>query len=734
MGRKEENIERARDIMDDPEHIRNIGTAAHIDHGKTTFSDNLIAGAGMMSEELAGEQLVMDFDEQEQERGITIDSAALSMVHEFDGEDHLINLFDTPGHVDFGGDVTRAMRAIDGAVVVVDAVESVMPQTETVIRQALREKVKPVLFINKVDRLINEVKIGPEEMQQKFFQIIREVNELIRKYAPNDEIAENWQVSAEEGTVAFGSALYNWAVSIPWIKKTGYSMEHVYNRLDNDEVVELIKECPLADVSLNMVVKHLPSPDKAQQYRIPHIWRGEPDTEYGKALVGCDEQGPLSFMVTKIIMDEHAGEVAVGRMFSGQIERGQEVHISGTANTNRIQDVGMMVGADRINVDHVDAGNLAAVVGLDDAIAGSTVTSVDDVEPFERIVHVSEPVVTVSVEAKNVAELPKLVQALRTVSKADPSIKVDIDPETGENLMSGMGELHLEVTEHRIEEEHGVEIVTSEPIVVYRESISEATETFEGRSPNRHNRLYFEVEPLEDEVVDAISEGELPEGKIRDQDSKEVREIMTDLGWERDEARSVAWIEGKNIFVDATSGVQYLYETMDLVMEGFQEAMEGGSRADEPCMGLKVRLVDANLHEDAIHRGPSQTIPAVRNAIHGAMTTVGVDLLEPRQKVYVNVPQDLMGDVTRELQQRRATIGEIESEGESVIVNAEAPVSEMFGFSAAIRSATGGRALWSTEQAGFAPLPANLLEDYTSEIRERKGMKPNVPGPADFQV
>jgi elongation factor 2 len=511
-------------------------------------------------------------------------------------------------------------------------------------------------------------------------------------------------------------------------------MEHVYNRLDNDEVRQLIKECPLAEVSLNMVVEHMPSPDEAQRYRIPHIWRGDTDTDYGQSLVNCDENGPLSFMVTKIMMDEHAGEVAVGRMFSGQIERGQEVHISGTAGTNRIQGVGVMVGADRVTVDKVDAGNLAAVVGLDDAIAGSTVTTVEDVEPFERIVHVSEPVVTVSVEAKNVAELPKLVQALRSVSKADPSIVVDIDPETGENLMSGMGELHLEVTEHRIQEEHGVEIVTSEPIVVYRESISEPTPEFEGRSPNRHNRLYFEVEPLEEEVMDAIREGELPEGKIRDQDEKEVREVLTELGWERDDARSVSWIEGTNMFIDDTKGVQYLYETMDLIMEGFQEAMDGGPRADEPCMGLKVRLKDANLHEDAIHRGPSQTIPAVRNAIFGAMTSVGVDLLEPRQKVYVNVPQDIMGDVTRELQQRRATIAEIESEGESVVVNAEAPVDEMFGFSAAIRSATGGRALWSTEQAGFAPVPSNLLDEITTEIRERKGMKPNVPGPEEFQV
>ena len=175
MGRKEDNIARAQSISKNPEFIRNIGTAAHIDHGKTTLSDNLIAGAGMMSEDLAGKQLMLDFDEQEQARGITINAANASMVHKFEGNEYLINLIDTPGHVDFGGDVTRAMRALDGCIILVCAVEGIMPQTETVIRQALKERVRPVLFINKVDRLINELKVTPEEMQKKFVQIITEV-------------------------------------------------------------------------------------------------------------------------------------------------------------------------------------------------------------------------------------------------------------------------------------------------------------------------------------------------------------------------------------------------------------------------------------------------------------------------------------------------------------------------------------------------------------------------------
>jgi len=204
--------------MGKPEMIRNIGTAAHIDHGKTTLSDALIAGAGIISEKMAGKQLYLDFDEQEQARGITINSANVSMIFPYENEDHLINLIDTPGHVDFGGEVTRAMRAIDGVIIVDDAVEGVMPQTETVIRQALRENVKPVLFINKVDRLINELKITPDEMMKRFTKIISDINALIKKFAP-PEFRDAWQLKVDNGSVAFGSAYNHWAISVPMMKR-----------------------------------------------------------------------------------------------------------------------------------------------------------------------------------------------------------------------------------------------------------------------------------------------------------------------------------------------------------------------------------------------------------------------------------------------------------------------------------------------------------------------------------
>ena len=731
MGKKEDNIKKAKNLMDKLDHIRNIGIAAHIDHGKTTLSDNLLAGCGMMSEELAGKQLVLDYDEQEQARGITINTASASMVHEFEGSEYLINLLDTPGHVDFGGDVTRAMRAVDGCIVLVCAVEGAMPQTETVIRQALRENVKPILFINKVDRLINELRVTPEEMQQRFVKIIAKFNELLNKTVP-DQFKEKWNVKVEDGSVAFGSAFYNWAISAPYMEKSGLSFKDIYEFCNKDNQKELAKRTPIHEVLLDMVVDHLPSPKIAQNYRIPNIWRGDENTPLGKSMMKTDDDGPLSIMITKIVMDPHAGEVAVGRVYSGKIERGQEVYVIGMPRVNRVQQVNLMVGSDRIPVEFVSAGNIVAATGIRDAIAGSTVTDNPDDEPFERIVHVSEPVVTVAVEAKNMKDLPKLIEVLRIVSKADPSIQVDINQETGENLMSGMGELHLEITEYRIKNEYGVDIVTSEPIVVYRESVAKKSQQkFEGKSPNKHNRFYIEIEPLPDNIVKSLYNNEIPENVKKHK--KDVIKILQDLDMDKITAKGVFGIKGLNIITDVTKGIQHLFETRELIKEAFDEVMRSGPTANEPCQGLLVKLVDAKLHEDAIHRGPAQVIPAVRNAIYGAITIADPVLLEPMQKVFISTPQDLMGDASRELNQRRATVRDMQTEKDMVNIDAKAPVAEMFGFASAIRSATGGRVLWNTENIGFEQLPKQLQPEIVGQIRQRKGLKPE-PFPASYYM
>jgi elongation factor 2 len=728
MARGKKMVDRVTELMDKPEQIRNIGIVAHIDHGKTTLSDNLLAGAGMISEELAGKQLFMDSDEEEQARGITIDASNVSMVHEYEGREYLINMIDTPGHVDFGGDVTRAMRAVDGAVVVVDAVEGTMPQTETVLRQALKEGVVPVLFVNKVDRLINELKVDEQEMQIRLGRVIDKVNKLIR--GMNEEAYKaGWKLDASQGTVAFGSALYNWAVSAPFMKTSGVSFKEVYEKCRAGQMKELAKRSPLSSVLLDMVVRHLPDPLDAQKRRITVIWHGDRESPEGKAMYACDPNGPIAMMVTDISFDPHAGEVATGRLFSGTIRRGAELYVMGAAQrANRIQQAGIFMGPTRIEVESLPAGNIAAVTGLKDAIVGSTVTSLREMTPFESLKHYSEPVMTVAVEAKNMKDLPKLVEVLRQVAKEDPTLNVTINEETGEHLIAGMGELHLEIITGRIKRDKGVEIVTSPPIVVYRETPTAKATSVEGKSPNRHNRFYVDLEPLDDTFVQMIKNGDVS----MNQPALERRDALVAAGMDKDEAKSVRDIYGTNMFIDMTKGIQYLNETMELILEGIHEALDGGPLADEKVQNMKIRLVDVKLHEDAIHRGPAQVIPASRSAIKAGLLIAGDSLLEPMQKISITVPTDQMGAATSQLQGRRGQVFDITSEGDTVTVVGKAPVAELFGFAGDIRSATEGRAMWSSEFAGFEIVPSGMVKDVVMAIRKRKGLKEQLPRPEDY--
>jgi len=727
MGKRKKIAERVIALMDKPEMIRNIGIVAHIDHGKTTLSDNLLAGAGMISMELAGKQLFMDFDPLEQARGITIDAANVSMVHEYEGNEYLINMIDTPGHVDFGGDVTRAMRAVDGAVVVVDAVEGAMPQTETVLRQALREGVRPVLFVNKVDRMINELKVEKKEMAVRLGKVIDNINKLIRSM-DEEHYKAGWRLDAANGSVAFGSALYNWAISVPQMKKTGIGFDQVYEYCRSDRMKELAQKCPLYVAVNDMIIRFLPSPLEAQKNRIRVIWKGDWNSPVGKAMAACDPNGPVAFMVTKIKVDPHAGEVATGRLFSGTLVRGMELHISGVPHTNRIQQTGIMMGVERIEVERIPAGNIAAVTGLRDAIVGSTVSSDPNMTPFEVIKHVSEPVMTVAVEAKNMRDLPKLIEVLRQTAKEDPTLQITINEETGEHLMAGIGELHLEIVATRIQRDKGVEIKTSPPIVVYRESVTGKAGPVEGKSPNHHNRFYIEIEPLEPGVIEVLKEGKIN----MKMEEVERRKILIDAGMDKEEARNVVNFIGTNMFLNMTKGVQYLKETMELILEGFEEAITAGPICREPVQGIKAKLVDVKLHEDAVHRGPAQVIPAVRQAVQAGILMANPTLLEPMQNVFIQVPQDQMGGAMSEIQGRRGVILSMETQGDMITIKAKMPVAEMFGFAGAIRSATEGRALWSTEFAGFEPIPANLMLDTVRQIRTRKGLKPEMPTPSDY--
>jgi len=695
------------------------------------MTDSLLAEAGLLSPKIAGEARALDYLEEEQKRGITIKTANISLLHESEGKPFIINLIDTPGHVDFTGKVTRALRAIDGAVVVVDAVEEVMVQTETVTRQALQERVKPVLFINKVDRLIRELKLNLDEIQKKLIRIINDFNNLIELYGEKDQ-RENWKVDAAKGNVAFGSALHRWGFTVDIARRKGFKFADIVKAYEEERWSDLQKDLPLHEAILDMVVEHLPNPIEAQRYRIPKIWKGDLDSEIGQAMLNCDDDGPTVMCFTMVQVDPHAGLVATGRLFSGKVNEGQRVYLMNARKGYRIQQVSMYMGAFREVVDEINAGNIAALLGLDLARAGDTLISEeykDAMVPFERIKYVSEPVVTIAIEPKHPKDLPRLIDIMHTLAVEDPNLVTTINKETGEYLLSGMGELHLEIACKFIVEK-GLDIVTSRPIVVYRESVSDKGVVAMGKSPNKHNRFWLQVEPLDEKVVRMIEEGVISE----DMGRKNIANILyKEAKWPAEEARNVwAVDEYKNILIDATKGIQYLREAREMIISGFRWACKAGPLCEEPIRGVKVKLVDAQLHEDPVHRGPAQVMPAVRKALLGSFLTAKPILLEPIYKISVSVPSQWVGSVTSLIIRKRGRITASSQRGPITTISGYIPVSETFGLSAEMRSATSGHAFWQSTFDHWEKVPENIAANVIAEIRKRRGLPPEVPPPSRF--
>tara|TARA_Y100000034_G_C6898455_1_gene414754 strand:+ start:66 stop:1769 length:1704 start_codon:yes stop_codon:yes gene_type:complete len=566
-------------------------------------------------------------------------------------------------------------------------------------------------------------------MQERFVKIIKNVNKMIRDFAP-EGYKEKWQVSVQDGSVAFGSAYQNWGLSVPMMQKKSFGFKDVYAYYEKDDMKGLRAAAPLHESVLDMVVDHLPSPIDSQKYRIPKLWQGELDSPAGQSLQNADPNGPLVFVVTKVIIDPQAGEIAYGRVFSGTLKKGDEVKLINAKSNARTQQIVLAKGGQRLVIDQVPAGNIAGIVGLRAAQAGETITTAD-IEGFEAITHLFEPVVSKAIEAKNPKDLPKLIEILRQLEKEDPTLKVTINPETGENIIAGLGELHLEIKEHLITREKGLDIVTSDPIVVYRESVEKESPVLMGKSPNKHNHLFVKVSPMPEEIFNALQDGEIFEGKVTKKHQKEVVEQLVKYGMDRNVAKKVKDIYNSNLLIDGTRGIVYINEIMELVRDSFKNVMRGGPLSKEPCGKVIVTLTDAKLHEDSIHRGPAQIIPAMRNAVYNAMLTAGTVIFEPIQTMRIDAPIDYLGAISKLVQSIRGQLVDTQQEEGALIITAKVPVAEGLGFTSSLRANTGGRGAWFLVDQNFERLPFELQKDVVIKIRRRKGMSEEIPKPSE---
>ena len=693
-------IPQIQQLMGKKELIRNIGIIAHIDHGKTTLADSLLAGAGLLSTVMAGQARVLDYLEEEQKRKITIKTANITLLIENEDTPYILNLVDTPGHVDFTGKVTRALRVIDGAVVVVDAVEEIMAQTEIVTRQALEERVRPVLFINKVDRLITELQLNEEQIQKKLNHIIDSFNDLIELYAC-EPFKNQWKVNASSGDVAFGAALHGWGFTWDMAKQKGLRFSDITDAYKNGKQDQLKKAMPVYEAIFEMTIKKVPNPREAQAYRIGEIWDGQVNSPIGKALVECSDEGPAVFCVTHVHSDENGGTVATGRLFSGKIQKGDKLHLVDALTETVVNQVAVDMGSFGEEVSSVSAGNLASLTLSGDVKAGETLVDAAHkagMVPFEGISYVSEPVVTLAVEPKNPQDIPVLLEELSKLASEDPNLKVAADKETGEVLLSGMGELHLEVALNQLKSSCGLKVASSSPRVVYMETVEKKGAVAMAKSPNKQNVFWVQVES----------------------DGRGIEESGDILSID----------ENRNVLLDCSRKTEPLSEeVLEAVIGGFEYACKDGPLCGEPVRHLKVDITDLQLSTDF---NASEVMRGMGKAIFGSFLTADPVLLEPIYKIIITGASDISGECSRILATKRGKVSCFEQKGLLTVITGYIPVAETFGFSKELRSATSGKAFWQSFFDHWEKMPQKLATQVITEMRQRKGLSPEIPKPEKF--
>jgi len=709
-------------LMGKKDSVRNVCVVAHIDHGKTTMTDSLLIEAGLLPSGLAGSARVLDYLEEEQKRGITIKAANISFLHEVDGSPYLINLVDTPGHVDFAGKVTRALRAVDGAIVVVDAVEEVMAQTETVMRQALEERVRPVLFINKVDRLIKELKLSPNEIQKKFVRIITDFNNIIEIYG-EPRFREKWKVNPSKQSVVFGSALHRWGFTMEIAEKKGirFSDRDIIDAYEHEAWQELSQVVPLHTAILDMVVKNLPSPLESQRYRVPKIWKGSLTSEIGQAMANCDDQGPTVIGITAAQVVQNEGLVATGRIFSGSVKKGDRAYLVSADKVHRVQQVSLYMGAFREAVSEISAGNIAALTGLELARAGETIVDVEYKSmsiPFRNAQYVSEPVMTIAIEPKSPRDQESLLEGLKRLSIEDPNLLTTLDTETGQHLLSGMGELHLEVAMNFLKKYIGdVEFDATSPIATYRETVLRSGALVMTKSPNKCNKFWVQTEPLESKAITVLE-------KSVTHSKSEFRKSAEEEIWAVDERI--------NILVDSTKQAEHLQDVKNDVVSGFHWACRTGPLSEQPLRGVKVKLMDVKLDRNSENREPSQVTRAMSRAILGSLLTANPTLLEPIYKVEVSVPLQWLGTCSKIITRRHGKIEATQQKGLSAIITGYVPVAQTFGLAAEMRTATSGHVFWQLTFDHWEKIAQKLEAAVITQLRTRRGLPPEVPQPRAF--
>lgn len=720
---------------------RIFSIVAHIDHGKSTTCDYLLARVGMLSHDLAGEKRITDSDPEEQQRIITIFTTVVNLLYNYEGKDYLIQLNDTPGHISFTGEVSRAIRASDGIILLIDAVEKIMTQTETNLYLALKERCKPVVYINKVDRLIAELGLTPKEVVTQIDSTIAGVNELIEKYAP-EEFKKEWKVSFTDGSVAIGSAKDGWGLTFDTLRKKfkdpKAGLLKVFEKYKEGDIRWLRENLPLDEALLEMIIKHLPDPETAQKYKIPVIWQGDKDLDAYKAMLKVDPDGPLIGMITKIFVHHKTFRTTlIGRIWSGTLRKGQQLYLLSAGTVATPQRIGVMEITDILDVDEIPAGNMFAMTGfmvpageafVEKGYADQIMELIEDGRfGFEPIPYASDPVVSRTIKPKSPQDIDKLGEAARLWTMADPTASFFLDKESGTYVLQGIDPLQIEILVKRIAKKVPIEV--GEPIIVYRERVKKRGEEIWTKSPNGLNRIKLYIEPLEEEVAQAIREGKI---KLAMDAKKRAMILRKEFGWPTDLSRRIIDITGTNMLIDNTTGVQRFERIRDYVIATFKDFVNGCVLAKEPAQNLKVVITDAFVHVDPAHTQMPQIFPMVFSGLAISFLTGEPTLYEPILRIDVKVPHTYMGSIITELQKKRGKVMDTIVTEDTTHIVAKIPAAETTDLAEILRSISSGRAFFGYQFYSWEEVPSSIRLDVIKSIRKRKGLSEEIPTVQNF--
>ncbi len=685
-------------------NTRNIGIMAHIDAGKTTTTERILFYTGRTYKigEVHEGAATMDWMEQEQERGITITSAATTCTW----DEHRINIIDTPGHVDFTVEVERSLRVLDGAIALFDSVAGVEPQSETVWRQADKYTVPRIAYINKMDRTGADFSQGVQTMIDRLGANPVPIQLPIGAEGDFAGIIDLVEMKAITYADEMGSDQLTGDIPEAMLAEAQAAREHLLEEASNhdDELVELILD--EADVPvdvlkrairaatlgihftpvlcgssfknkgvqplLDAVIDYLPSP-----LDVPPVEGVDPKSDE-VVIRNADDSEPFAALAFKIMADPFVGKLTFFRVYSGTLEAGGRVLNVGSGKTERVGRILMMHANDREELEKVYAGDIAAGVGIKQIVTGDTLCAPDKPVKLETIVF-PEPVIKVAVEPKTKSDQEKMSVALGRLAEEDPTFQVQTNEETGQTEISGMGELHLEVLVDRMRREFNVEANVGKPQVSYRETVRGTAEKIEGKfirqtgGSGQYGVVYINMEPA------------------------------PGVGFE---------------FVSAIKGGSVPSEFIGAVEKGCEEAMDNGVKAGYPMVDIRVTLTDGKYHDTDSSEIAFKVAGSI--AFKEAARRAKPVLLEPIFKVEVVTPEEFMGDVIGDLNRRRGRVEGMEPRGNAQVVDAFAPLSEMFGYATDLRSATQGRATYTMQFERYEEVPPNIaekiVENRTGEV------------------